>query len=123
MSFLGRLLGTKRERTASIEDLTRAGDVPGLIDVLRGDLRDAGASARVGAAVHALVHLDVGLVKDHLIHALDDPNATVRRGAIMALAGRGDDEVQAALARRLDDPDKGNRDLAHWALTGGAQSQ
>jgi hypothetical protein len=93
---------------AVVEALGQQGDPAVLPEILRHRAHpDAGVRRRVALASTGLVPGGDGEAVAALAELSGDPDPTVRRGAVAALAGVDADtpEIRAALAARLRDPD------------------
>jgi len=107
-----------RQRTRTIVAARKgeAGAVPGLLALAAGNELPywrAVAAGLLGRFVREPA------VSAGLLHGLDDASALVRAECVRALEGTGaadSTDVAAALRRRLDDPSRGVRVAAAWAL-------
>ncbi|MEX0173083.1 HEAT repeat domain-containing protein, partial [Streptomyces sp. LMG1-1-1.1] len=92
-------------RGAALASLADTGCPPELAATAEAALADAAWQVRAGAAT-ALRAAPAGLAVPGLAGALADPNADVRKAAVLGLlAHRGDPAARAALAGAADDAD------------------
>ncbi|MFI6014605.1 fumarate reductase/succinate dehydrogenase flavoprotein subunit [Streptomyces sp. NPDC051243] len=103
-------------RAAAYEALGTSGCPAPLAARAQAALSDPAWQVRVGAAT-ALSLADPGLAVPALAKALADPNADVRKAAVVALTGhRATEDARAALATATTDPDADVRAYAARAL-------
>lgn len=101
---------------AAAEALGRIGAREGTVTVLVDSLQQGSAQAK-RAAVLALALLEAPSSYPALVHALTDPDRTVRQGALAALGELGDRQaVPLFIGRLRHDPDAGVRTEAAYRL-------
>ncbi len=99
-------------RHAAARALAAFGSTPSVVAALLENLRHPDVNRR-RSTVQALALIEAPAAYDTLIHALEDPDARVRQGAIAALGELGDPRALRAISERLHaDRDPGVRSEA-----------